>query len=370
MQIPYLSFSKMHDAVKLEIISAFNAFYDSTHYVAGPLVEQFEKEFAGYIGVQHAIGVSNGLDAIFLALKSLGITNNDEVIIPSNTYIATALAVSYTGATPVPVEPRLNTYNINPDNIQKAITKNTKAIIPVHLYGQACEMHAILNLADKNNLHVIEDNAQAHGATFQNKKTGSFGIVNATSFYPGKNLGALGEAGCVTTNDAESAKSISALRNYGSSEKYYNEMLGHNMRMDEFQAAVLSIKLKYLDAWTAERQTIAAHYQKALQGIEEIILPATAAGATHVFHIYAIRTEKRNALQNYLKEKGIGTLIHYPVPFHLQKAYTHLQYKKGDFPVAEEIADTTLSLPCWPGLGDEQIQYIANQIRHFYLKHA
>lgn len=369
MQIPYLSFTKMHDAVKPEILSAFNAFYDNAYYVAGPLVAQFEKEFAAYIGVQHAIGVSNGLDAIFLALKSLGITNNDEVILPSNTYIATALAISYTGAIPVPVEPRLHTYNINPENIQKAITKNTKAIIPVHLYGQACEMEAIQNLAAKNNLHIIEDNAQAHGAAFHNIKTGSFGIVNATSFYPGKNLGALGEAGCVTTNQAELAKSISILRNYGSSEKYFNEVLGHNMRMDEFQAAVLSIKLKYLDAWTAERQNIAAQYQKVLEGIEEIILPVIAAGATHVFHIYAIRTKKRNALQNYLKEQGIGTLIHYPVPFHLQNAYTHLQFKKGDFPIAEEIADTTLSLPCWPGLGEEQINFIAKHIRNFFSNH-
>lgn len=370
MQIPYLSFKKMHDAVKPQIISAFENFYDSHWYVAGPLVKQFEKEFAEYTGVQNAIGVSNGLDALFLALKSLGIGKGDEVIIPSNTYIATALAVSYVGATPVLVEPKINTYNIDPENIIKAITKNTKAIIPVHLYGQTCEMLSIMQIASENKLHVIEDNAQAHGATFQNNKTGSFGIINATSFYPGKNLGALGEAGCITTNNPELATIVSSLRNYGSTEKYYNELMGHNMRMDEFQAAVLSIKLGYLNVWTIERQKLAAQYQNTLEGINEIILPQVEKDATHVYHIYAIRTKQRNALQQYLNEKGISTMIHYPVPIHLQKAYAHLNFKPGDFPIAEEIANTTLSLPCWPGLNEDQIKFIAEHISGFFAKHA
>lgn len=370
MQIPYLSFKKMHDAVKPQIISAFENFYDSHWYVAGPSVKKFEKEFAEYTGVQNAIGVSNGLDALFLALKSLGIGKGDEVLIPSNTYIATALAVSYVGATPVLVEPKLDTYNINPENIINAITKNTKGIIPVHLYGQASEMHSIMQIASENNLHVIEDNAQAQGASFQNKKTGSFGIINATSFYPGKNLGALGEAGCITTNNSELAATVSSLRNYGSAEKYYNELMGHNMRMDELQAAILSIKLLYLNEWTIERQKIAQQYRNALKDIHEISLPVVAENATHVYHIYAIRTKQRNALQQYLNEKGIGTMIHYPVPIHLQKAYAHLNFKPGDFPIAEEIANTSLSLPCWPGLNEDQIKFIAELISGFFAKHA
>lgn len=370
MQIPYLSFSKMHETVKPEIISAFNDFYDKAQYVSGPAVAKFENEYAVFTGTRHALGVSNGLDALFLCLKSLQIGPNDEVIIPSNTYIATALAVSYVGAKPVLVEPKPNTYNIDPEKVHQAINHKTKAIIPVHLYGQACEMNAILKIAGENNLFVIEDNAQAHGAHFQNKLTGSFGNINATSFYPGKNLGALGEAGCITTDSDQLAAIVSALRNYGSSEKYYNEMMGHNMRMDEFQGAVLSIKLRHLNEWTKERQTIAKFYFNALKEINSLILPFIAQDAEHVYHIFPIRTKKRNKLQAYLKEKGIGTIIHYPVPIHLQKAYQHLNFKKGDFPIAEENADTALSLPCWPGLTQVQLNYIVENIYDFFSNHA
>jgi len=290
----------------------------------------------------------------------------DEVIVPSNTYIATALAVSYTGAKPIFVEPGIDTYNIDPAKIEAAITPKTKAIMPVHLYGQACEMDRIIEIAKKHHLYVIEDNAQAHGAAFKGRLTGSFGQVNGTSFYPGKNLGALGDAGAVTTNDQAIAEKISRLRNYGSGKKYYNEEIGFNCRLDEVQAGFLSVKLKYLSQWTEQRKAIAGWYNKGLKGIGDLKLPHTAEGATHVYHIYLIRTKQREDLQKYLAENGIGTMIHYPVPPHLQKAYQHLGYKKGDFPVAEKIADTCLSLPLWPGMTEQQVEDVSEIIRRFF----
>ncbi len=370
MKVPYLSFRLMHDQIKSATLNAFEQFYDSQQYVSGSLVNKFEIEYAVFNQVNHAVAVSNGLDALFLSLKALGIKAGDEVIIPSNTYIATALAVSHLGAVPVLVEPDIRTYNLDPNQISRAITKKTKAMIPVHLYGQSCEMNTIMEIANQHGLHVVEDNAQAHGATFKDKKTGSFGILNATSFYPGKNLGALGEAGCITTNNEQLAGIVSKLRNYGSSEKYYNELLGHNMRMDELQAAILSIKLHEINAWTTARQKNAALYLKLLSDLPQIILPVVATDATHVFHIFAIRTTQRNSLQAHLTENGIGTMIHYPVPIHLQKAYQHLHFNKNDFLIAELIADTTLSLPCWPGMQDSEIEFVANQIKLFFLKHV
>lgn len=366
MQVPYLSYRKMHEDVRSKIVQAFSEFFDDAWYVSGPRVEAFEKKFAAYTGVQCAAGLSNGLDALRLALQSLHIGKGDEVIVPSNTYIATVLAVSYAGATPVFVEPDSSTYNIDPDKISEAITKNTKAIVPVHLYGQACSMESICAAAEKNNLYVIEDNAQAHGATFHNKMTGSFGIINATSFYPGKNLGALGEAGAVTTDNKELCETVKILRNYGSAKKYYNDVQGYNMRMDECQASFVSIKLDHLENWTAERRKIAREYDESLHKTGDLILPYTAEGATHVYHVYMIRTKYRDALQKYLEENGVGTMIHYPVPVHLQKAYHDLNFKTGDFPIAEEIAETCLSLPMWPGLSAEEMQYVCNTIKKFF----
>lgn len=363
--LPFLNFDPMHSAIKTKMLQAFNEVYDSNWFVMGQKVSTFEQEYALFNQTQHAIGVSNGLDALFLALRVFEIGVGDEVIVPSNTYIATALAVSYVGATPVFVEPDLLTYNINPELIEQAITSKTKAIMPVHLYGQACEMDKIMTIAKQYNLKVIEDNAQAHGATFKGKLTGSWGDANGTSFYPGKNLGALGDAGAVTTNDEEIAKKIQVLRNYGSKVKYHNEVIGNNMRLDEMQAAFLSVKLSHLKEWTAQRQQIAAWYDESLKEINGIILPTTHTNATHSYHLYVIRTTNRDALQNHLTDQGIGTLIHYPIPPHLQDAYSHLGYKKGDFPVAEELADTSLSLPIWPGMTKENCLQVSSIIKQF-----
>jgi len=297
----------------------------------------------------------------------VGVGPGDEVITPSNSFIASALAISYTGAVPVFAEPNIQTYNIDPGEIEKYITAKTKAIMPVHLYGQACEMDRIIDIAAKHGLYVIEDNAQAQGAAFKNKKTGSFGSVNATSFYPGKNLGALGDAGAVTTSDVMLAQKVKMLRNYGSLEKYQHDCIGYNMRLDEVQAALLSVKLKYLDSWTKERQQIAAWYDEALQNIDDLILPVVGADCTHVYHLYVIRTKKRNELREYLAKNNIGTLIHYPIPTHLQKAYQDLGHKEGDFPIAEEIASTCLSLPLFPGLSQKEVFFVAGTIKNFFL---
>jgi dTDP-4-amino-4,6-dideoxygalactose transaminase len=316
--------------------------------------------------VSHTIGVANGLDALHLSLKALGIGKGDEVIVPSNTYIASCLAVTLAGATPVMVEPRRDTCNINPEQIASRITGNTKAIMPVHLYGQACEMDAVIKLASAHKLHVIEDNAQSHGAMYNGRMTGSIGHINATSFYPGKNLGAYGDAGAVTTDDPELADRVMVLRNYGSRVKYFNEIIGHNSRLDELQAAFLSVKLKHIKSWTISRQTIAANYAERLKVIPEVRLPVTAPGCTHVYHLFVIHTHRRDALQQHLHANGIGTLIHYPVPPHLQKAYAFLGGKKGDYPVAEELAATGLSLPMYVGMTDSDVAYVSEKIRTIF----
>ncbi len=364
--IPFLDFEPMHTALRAEMLETFKQVYDSNWFVLGKNVEAFEQEYARFNQVHHAIGVSNGLDALHLALKALDIGTGDEVIVPSFTFIASLLAVSYVGATPVLVEPDIATYTINPANIEAAITPKTKAIMPVHLYGQACDMISIMDIAKKNGLFVVEDNAQAHGAAYQGKLTGSWGDVNGTSFYPGKNLGALGDGGAVTTQDATLAKKIKMLRNYGSGQKYHHEAIGFNMRLDEMQAAFLRVKLKYLQDWTQERQQIAACYDERLKDIGDLILPFTHAGATHVYHLYVVRTTKRDALQKYLAAQGIGTLIHYPIPPHLQNSYQTLGYKKGDLPIAEEIADTCLSLPIYPGMTEENIDQVVACIHKFF----
>ena len=353
----------MHSAIRTEMQQAFQNVYDSNYFVLGKSVDAFEKEYAAFNQVAFAIGVSNGLDALHLALKALGVGAGDEVIIPSNTYIATLLAASYVGATPVLVEPDPVTYNISPANIEAAITPKTKAIMPVHLYGQACEMEAIMAIAQKHNLYVVEDNAQAHGAAFKGKLTGSWGHASGTSFYPGKNLGALGDGGAVTTNDEAIAHKLKVLHNYGSEKKYHNEVIGYNMRLDEMQAAFLSVKLKHLMEWTNQRKQVAGWYDEALKGLGDLILPVTHTHATHVYHLYVIRTQRRDALQKHLSENGIGSLIHYPIPPHLQPAYASLGFKKGDYPIAEEIADTCLSLPLWPGMTESNVESVAKCIR-------
>ena len=365
MNILFLNLHPLHDPIREELEAAFEEVLNNSWYILGQKSEAFETSWAAWLGCRHAVGVSNGLDALFLSLKALGIGPGDEVIVPSNTYIATVLAVSHAGATPVLVEPDPRTYNIDPDRIEAAITPRTRAVMPVHLYGQACEMDRIMAIAEKHGLFVVEDNAQAHGAEWKGKKTGTFGHCNGTSFYPGKNLGALGDGGIVTTDDDALAEKVRMLRNYGSRQKYVNEVVGYNMRLDELQAAFLSVKLKYLDAWTQERQRLAALYTEMLQGVGDLILPETHPDATHVWHLYVIRTRHRDALQDYLKQRGIGTLIHYPIPPHLQQAYAHLGYQKGDFPIAEELAETCLSLPLWVGMGEGVVDMVAEKILSF-----
>lgn len=366
MKIPFLSFEAQNSRIKSDVLKAVENVFDSQWYVLGESVKKFEEEYAAFNQTKHCVGVANGLDALHIALQTLGIKEGDEVIVPSNTYIATWLAASFVGAKPVPVEPNPATFNLAPEKIEAAITPRTKVIMPVHLYGQACEMDAIMAIAEKHNLYVVEDNAQAQGATYNGKICGSFGHVNGTSFYPGKNLGALGDAGAITTNDDALNTKARSFRNYGSQKKYYNEVIGQNSRLDELQAAVLSVKLPHLMDWTAERVKAAEMYNQHLREVGDLILPAVAEKATHVYHLYVIRTKQRDALQAYLQENGIGTLIHYPVPPHLQEAYRHFGYKKGDFPLAEELAETCLSLPMYPGITEAQIAEVSETIKRFF----
>ena len=318
------------------------------------------------MGTKCGVGVNSGLDALELALRAAGIGSGDEVIVPSNTYIATALAATHVGARPVFVEPDPTTHLIDVNRISEAITKRTKAIIPVHLYGQAANMDAVMEIAETHGLFVVEDNAQAHGATWYGRITGSFGHANATSFYPGKNLGALGDAGAVTTNDADLAKQIGMLRNYGSEIKYHNEVIGFNKRLDEMQAAFLRVKLQHLKSWTTARQAIAEQYLNGLQGIGDLVLPSTQPNASHVYHLFVVKTHHREGLVSHLNNHGIGTLIHYPIPPHLQKCYKDLGYKSGDFPIAEELARTVLSLPIWPGMTTAQTNRLVEVVDRFF----
>lgn len=366
MKIPFLSFAHMHAPLKKQMQEAFDKFYDSGYYVLGSSTSLFEEQYAAWNHTKYCIGVSNGLDALIISLKALGIQHGDEVIVPSNTYIATWLSVTHVGAKIVPVEPDIHTYNIDPQRIAEAITPAVKCVIPVHLYGQACDMEKIMQLSQQHNLVVVEDNAQAHGATFKGKMTGSWGDANAVSFYPGKNLGALGEAGAVTTNNESVADTVKMLRNYGSKIKYENELLGYNMRIDELQAALLAVKLQYLDTWISQRRQIAAWYNVLLKDVGDLILPVIHPDATHVYHLYVIRTKYRDQLQKFLAANGIGSLIHYPIPPHLQNAYAHLGYKKGSFPIAEEIAQTCMSLPLWPGIDYAMAEEVSHTIKSFF----
>lgn len=353
-------------AIHGEMMAAIVRVLDANSYILGKALSAFESHYAAYHGISYCAGVANGLEAIDLSLKALGVKEGNEVLVPSNTYIATWLATINSGATLIPVEPDPITYNIDIAKIEAAITPRTKCIIPVHLFGQACQMDELMSLAKKHSLYVVEDNAQAHGAMHKTKMTGTFGDINATSFYPTKNLGALGDGGAITTNDKILYEKICTLRNYGSSTKYLNEVMGVNSRLDEIQAAVLSVKLKFLDVWTDERRSVAKIYLAELQGIGDLILPFTVAGSTHVYHVFSVRTELRDELQKYLLRKSIHTLIHYPVPPHLQKAFVHLGFKKGDFPIAEKLADTSLSLPIWPGMKKEQAELVCENVKDFF----
>lgn len=364
MKIPFVTFKPLEKELNEELRGAFERVYQRSWYIEGEEDKNFEKIFAKYCDRKYCVGVGNGLDSLFLSLKALDINKGDEVIVPSNTYIATALAVTYVGATPVFVEPDIRTFNIDVSKIEEAITERTKAIMPVHLYGQACDMDPIIEIARRYNLYVIEDCAQAHGAKYKEKVIGSFGDAAGFSFYPGKNLGALGDAGAMITNSEEIANKVRALGNYGSDYKYHHIYQGNNSRLDELQAAFLSVKLPHLDKVNIERRRIAEKY---LEGIKnsEIILPYVPDYTTPVWHIFAVRCKRRNELENFLNKAGIGTNKHYPIPMHLQTCYKDLGFKKGDFPIAEEISETELSIPMYYGMKDEEIQYIIDRMNEF-----
>ena len=364
MKVPFLDFTAPYGELKTGLDEAYFRFMRSAWYVLGREVEAFEQEFADFCGVKYCVGVGNGLEALHLILRAYEIGPGDEVIVPSNTYIATWLAVSYAGAIPVPVEPDPRTFNLDPNRIEAAITSKTKAIMPVHLYGQPADMDPIMRLARQRGLKVIEDNAQAQGARYKGRRTGSLGDAAGNSFYPGKNLGAFGEAGAVTTHDAELADRVRTLRNYGSRKKYYNEIKGYNSRLDELQAAFLRVKLGKLDEWNARRGEVATRYLAELAGLPDLTLPVTPEWAEPVWHLFVVRHPKRDGLQQKLTEAGIGTLIHYPVPPHLSGAYADAGWKRGAFPIAEALADTVLSLPMGPHLAKEQTSHVVGEAKH------
>lgn len=339
--------------------------YDRNWFILGKELEAFERDYAAFSNASHCIGVGNGLDALFIALKACGVGPGAEVIVPSHTFVATWLAVARTGAAIVPVEPDVSTFNIDARSILPAVTEKTKAIIPVHLYGQPCDMSFVEEVRQRG-IFVVEDNAQGHGATWRNKITGAIGDISATSFYPVKNLGAIGDGGAIVTDNERLGQYARRYRNYGFSSKNVADNQGVNSRLDEIQATVLRIKLRYLGKWNAQRVELAQLYIASLKGIQGIQLPSIIPDATHVFHLFVIRTAKRDSLRNHLALKQIETGIHYPVPPHLQKCFQELGFKKGDFPIAEEIADISLSLPLWPGMEPQSVAYVCDSIREFF----
>lgn len=368
MKVPFLDLKTQYLSIKDEIKQAIDQVLETTAFAGGPFVEKFEKEFAAFCSVQHCVGVASGTDALWLALLALGVGKGDEVITSPSTFVATAEAISFTGASPVFVDIDPDTCNMDPARLASAITPRTKAIIPVHLFGQPADMDPILEIAKTHNLHVVEDACQAHGALYKGRKAGSMGIAGCFSFYPGKNLGAYGEAGAVVTGDGELAKKIRVLRDHGQPQKYHHDVIGWNGRMDGFQGAVLSVKLKYLEKWNEARRAHAKQYDRLLAGVNGIRIPVEKDYARHIYHIYALRDTKRDVLMTYLGEKGVATGIHYPVPVHRTVAYEYLDLKQGSFPLAERAASEFVSLPMYPELGDDQIAYVCDCIKAFYNK--
>lgn len=362
LKVPFLDLRATYLEIREDAELVVKRVLDSGCYILGQEVEYFEQEFAIFCGAKHCVGVSNGLEALHLALLAMDVGVGDEVIVPSNTYIGTWLAVSQCGATPIPVEPDSTTYNLNPARIEAAITSRTKVILPVHLYGQPADIDPILEIARKKGLKVLEDAAQAHGARYKGKRIGAHGDVVAWSYYPGKNLGAFGDGGAITTSDDDIADRVQLLRNYGSRIKYTNEVQGYNSRLDSIQAALLSLKLKTLNEWNARRSLIASRYQSELASVG-LILPHIPTWADSSWHLYVVQHTDRAYLQKMLLEKGIGTLIHYPIPPHLQRAYDSNGYQRGDFPVAEQLADNCLSLPIGPHMSEAQVTNVIKAIR-------
>jgi dTDP-4-amino-4,6-dideoxygalactose transaminase len=359
MRVPFLDLQAPHQELNEELEGASRRVIASGHFILGPELEAFEVEFAAYCGVRYCIGVGNGLEALKLILQGYAIGPGDEVLVPAHTFIATWLAVTHAGATPIPVEVDPKTANLDPARLEAAITPRTRAILPVHLYGQPADMAPIRKIAVHHHLKVIEDAAQAHGARYQGQRAGRLGDAAGFSFYPGKNLGALGDGGAVTTDDAELAGRIRMLRNYGSREKYVHDLPGFNSRLDELQAAYLRVKLRVLDVWNARRSTVAAHYAAAL-GNTGLVLPEVPAGIEPSWHLYVVRTNRRQELQESLAAGGVGTLIHYPLPPYRQQAYSGLRIDPGRFPVSEALAEEVLSLPMGPHLTDEQVGVVTD----------
>jgi dTDP-4-amino-4,6-dideoxygalactose transaminase len=362
MIIPFLDLKAPYLELKDEIDAAYRRVMESGWYILGKEAEAFEVEFAAYCETKYCIGVANGLDALRLIVQAYGIGQGDEVIVPANTYIATWLAVTHTGAKPIPVEPVACTYNIDPERIETAITAQTKAIMVVHLYGQPADMDPINALAKKHGLKVIEDCAQAHGARYKGNRTGGLSDAAGFSFYPGKNLGAFGDGGAVTTNDPALAERIRVLRNYGSHLKYHNEVVGFNSRLDELQAALLRVKLAKLDAWNERRKQVAKRYLQTLSKHKRLVLPFVPDWAEPVWHLFIIRHEQRDVLQKALAKAGIGTMIHYPIPPHLQPAYADLHLHVGDFPISEQLAKEVLSLPLSPHLPEIDVHTVIAEV--------
>ena len=364
MKVPFVSFKPLEKELDTDLRAAFERVYNRSWYIEGEEDEAFEEAFAKFCNQKYCVGVGNGLDALMLVLRALEIGEGDEVIVPSNTYIATALAVTYVNANIVFVEPDIRTFNIDPSKIEEKITERTKAIIPVHLYGQPCDMDSIMEIAKKHNLYVIEDCAQAHGARYKGQVIGSFGEASGFSFYPGKNLGALGDAGAVVTNSKEIADKVRALGNYGSDYKYHHIYKGCNSRLDEMQAAFLAAKLPSLEKVNENRRTIANKYLEKINN-PEVVLPYIPEGMEPVWHIFGIRCKRREELEKHLNENGISTNKHYPIPMHLQECYKDLGFHKGDFPIAEEISSTQLSIPIYYGMTDDETQYVIDTINSF-----
>lgn len=362
MPIPFLNLKAQHQALKAELLAAVSEVIDSTAFAGGPYVAKFEEEFASYCTTKYAVGVGNGTDALWFALLALGVGPGDEVITVANSFIATAEAISYCGASPVFVDIDESTYNMDPALLERAITPKTKAIIPVHLYGQMADMDPIMEIARKHNLFVVEDASQAHGAEYKGRRAGTIGDVGCFSFYPGKNLGACGEAGACVTNDSALRSKIAMFREHGQAKKYYHDVIGWNGRMDGIQGAMLSVKLKHLESWTEARRAHASEYTKAFAKVHGVLTPKEAAYSRHVYHLYVLRVKNRDEMLKNLAEKGISCAIHYPLPLHLQNAYKSLRQGRGSFPIAERCAEEIISLPMFPELTREEIAEVVSRV--------
>lgn len=368
MKVPFVDLKAQYQSIKNVVNPAIQEILDNTAFIQGKAVKDFEANFAEKHNVKYCFGVGSGTDALHIALWALGIGTGDEVITVSHTFIATAEGIALIGAKPVFVDINSMSYTMDPSKIESVITSKTKAIIPVHLYGQSADLEPILAIAKKHNLYVVEDAAQAHLTEYKGVRIGGFGIVGCFSFYPGKNLGAYGEAGAVVTNDTELAEKMSKLRDHGQAKKYYHDYEGHNYRMDNLQGAILGVKLPYLDSWTKARQKNAELYTKLLNDIDGVVTPKVMDYSNHVYHLYVIKVNNRDGLQKSLDAKGIATGFHYPIPLHLQAAYKKYGYKLGEFPVTEKIAESIISLPMYPELTEEQIHYVTDSIKEFYRK--